>query len=278
MAVPAALALLAAADRRPWTAGVLAAIAVLTKPQAVFALPVLGLMLAGPARSRRWSEAIRAAVAGAAVLTAAIGPFVLAGTWPSFLRAVQRLGEHDLVSGTAANLWWIATWAAGSAARLSELGWWGALTRPATMVRISTVLSWGLPNPRTIGTILTVAAIAWAVWRGRRGAGRSAGPALAAWCVLAYFMVSGQVHENHAYLALPLLGLAAADEPGWRPMYWALSAAFFLNLYLFYGFGQTWPPAIDRGWTLVDASLLLAAAYAVLAARFTVALGPALRS
>lgn len=278
MAVPATLALLAAAERRPGTAGLLAAVAVLTKPQAIFVLPVLGVMVWGSMNDRRWKDAACAVLAGAAVFVAALAPFVIAGTWPSYVRAVQRLGEHDLVSGTATNLWWIVTWAAGSAARLGELGWWDALTRPATMVRISTVLSWGLPNPRTIGTMLTLAALAWAVWRARRGVTRSNGATLAAWCVLAYFMVSGQVHENHSYLALPLLAVAAADAPRWRPAYWAISGAFFLNLYLFYGFGQTWPPAIDRRWTVIDASLLLSAGYVALCAWLTVAIARAPRS
>jgi hypothetical protein len=85
---------------------------------------------------------------------------------------------------------------------------------------------------------------------------------LGAWSVLAYFMLSGQVHENHAYLALPLLGLAAAEVPRLRRVYVAITAAFALNLYLFYGLGMTRPSVIDRHWSFVDLSVLLALAYA----------------
>ena len=262
MAVPASLALLAAADDRPRLAGVLAAVAVLTKPQAIFILPVLGLVILCRGGRVRWREGVSATVAALAVAIAAVAPFVLAGTWPSLLRAVQRLGEHDLVSGTATNLWWLVTWAAGSAVRLGELGWAAALSRPATMVRITTAVQSGLPNPRTVGTLLTLAALGWAAWRARTGLTRPGGALLAAWCVLAYFMLSAQVHENHAYLALPLLGVAAAEVPRLRAVYWTLTAAFVLNLYLFYGLGQTLPPLIDRGWTFIDMSVLLAAAYA----------------
>ncbi len=269
MAVPATLAMLAAADRRPRLAGVLAAVAVLTKPQAVFILPILALVVLGPAAGRRWRALGHAIGAGALVGAAALLPFVAAGTWPSFFRAVQRLGEHDLVSGTATNIWWVVTWAAGSAVRVGEIGLWQALSRPATMVRISTVMSWGLPNPRTIGTILTIGAIGWACWRARRGLTRSGGALFAAWCVLAYFMLSGQVHENHAYLALPLLAVAAADDRRLRPIYWAISAAFFVNLYLFYGFGQTLPPVIGRSWTFIDLTVLVAVAYVALVVWFT---------
>jgi hypothetical protein len=161
-------------------------------------------------------------------------------------------------------MWWAVTWAAGSLARLSELGWAGALSRPATMVRISTAVAAGMPNPRIVGTVLTALALAWAMWRSRRGLTAERGTLLAAWCVLAYFTLSGQVHENHAYLALPLLGFAAGKTPSLRPLYWLISAAYALNLYLFYGLGQTLPPLIDRQWTFIDMSVLLALAYCVL--------------
>jgi len=269
MAVPATLALLAAADDRPKTAGVLAGMAVLTKPQAIFLFPVLGLMLLRRDGAFRWGSALQAAAAGLAVFIVAFVPFAAAGVGSSVLRAFQRLGEHDLVSGTATNLWWILTWAAGSAARVGELGIWAALSRPATMVRISTVLEWGFPNPRTIGTVLTALALAWAMWRGRHGLSRTEGALLGAWCVLAYFMVSGQVHENHAYLALPLLALAAGEDARLRPLFWAITAAFSLNLYLFYGLGQSLPPIVDRSWTFIDFSILLSVAYFALFAWLT---------
>jgi hypothetical protein len=261
MAVPATLALLAAVDGRPKLAGFLAAVAVLTKPQAVFMLPALALVLLlrrGRVDLRAASSAVLVALA---VAVLAYLPFVVAGTWPSLVRATRRLAEHDLVSGTATNLWWLVTWAAGSAARVGEIGFAAALSRPATMVRISTAVAAGIPNPRTVGTILTLAAWGWAAWRGRRGLSRPGAALLAAWCVLAYFLFSGQVHENHAYLAVPMLGLAAAEVPRLRGVYWAVTAVFFLNMYLFYGLGMTQPPVIGRAWTFVDASVLLSIAY-----------------
>jgi hypothetical protein len=57
MAVPAALALLAAIDRRPRLAGVLVAVAVLTKPQALFVLPMIAHSCWPGARAdRKWSR------------------------------------------------------------------------------------------------------------------------------------------------------------------------------------------------------------------------------
>jgi hypothetical protein len=137
------------------------------------------------------------------------------------------------------------------------------------MVRISTVVGWGFPNPRTIGTMLTALALGWAMWRGRHGLSRAHGALLGAWCVLAYFMVSGQVHENHAYLALPLLVIAAGEDARLRPLLWATTAAYSLNLYIFYGLGQTSPPLFERGWTYIDFSILLSIAYVLLFAWLT---------
>ena len=261
MAVPAVLALLAAIDRRPRLAGVLFAIAVLTKPQALFVLPMIALVLA---RRDSRSQVVPAILTASAVGIVACLPYVIAGTWPSFLRALQRLGEHDLVSGTATNVWWLLTWAGGSFIRLSELGWVDALSRPATLVRISTVVAQGFPNPRVIGVILTVAALAWGTWRAGRSVAGTTAALVGAWCVIAYFMVAGQVHENHSYLALPFLAIAAGAMPKLRRFYWLISAAYALNLYLFYGFGMTMPPVIDRSWTFVDMSVLLAVVYLVL--------------
>ena len=269
MAVPAVLALLAAFDRRPWLAGVLAAMAVFTKPQAVFVLPVLGLALLHSSGRIDWRRAAVSFVAALAVALVALSPFLVAGTWPSYWRAIQRMGSHDLVSGTATNLWWVATWAAGSIVRIGEIGILDALSRPATMVRISTAVATGIPNPRVVGTILTLIALVWAVWRGRHGVTRPAAFVLGAWSVLAYFMLSGQVHENHSYLALPLLAVAAAEVPRIRPLFWLITAAYVLNLYLFYGLGMTIPPVIDRSVTFVDASILLSVGYFALFAWLT---------
>jgi len=82
-------------------------------------------------------------------------------------------------------------------------------------------------------------------------------------------MVSGQVHENHSYLAVPLLAVAAGVSPRARRLFWLTSAAIFGNLYLFYGFGEGRASVIDRSWTIVDLSLLLSIAFAALLVAWT---------
>jgi hypothetical protein len=59
---------------------------------------------------------------------------------------------------------------------------------------------------------------------------------------------------------VPLLAIAAAQRRPLRGVFWITSAIFVLNLYVFYGLSRGWPPLIDRGWTFVDLSVVIAVA------------------
>jgi hypothetical protein len=271
MAVPAVLAFVATDRRRYALTGVLIAVAVLTKPQALFVVPVLAIRLFKLDPSERWRAALSATAVAVTTIALAFMPFMLGGASTSVVRAFQRLGEHDLISGTATNLWWLLAWIAGSVSRLRTLGIWGALTRPATTVRISILAGMGLPNPRVIGACLTLIAFGVGIWRGMRGP-ISATYLLAAWFVCAYFVLGGQVHENHSYAALVFMAIASASDTKLRWLYAALSAVFTVNLYLFYGLGQDRPALFDRSWTIIDASVLLSIAYLAVFAVLTSAM------
>ena len=71
-------------------------------------------------------------------------------------------------------------------------------------------------------------------------------------------LFAAQTHENHLYLAVPFLVLAAGLDRRYRPTCWAASAILSLNLVLFYGFGRGLPHVLYRSWTVIDASVLLA--------------------
>ena len=71
------------------------------------------------------------------------------------------------------------------------------------------------------------------------------------------------MHENHLYLALPLLAFAAGARPRLRPVHIAISAVIALNLFLFFGLGRG-IPLPPRTFTIIDATVLLAAANCVL--------------
>jgi hypothetical protein len=256
LALPALVALLCAVGGRPALGGACAAAAALCKPQAVLLAPALLLALLhdprGAARAVARAVAAALAVAGLVLL-----PFALAGALGRLAAAVGQLATHDMYSADAANLWWLVTWVKRAASQSAELGL-QAWTAPVRILRISMAQAQGLPNPRWIGTGLVLTASAWAAWQARRSRDLGLLAALGAFVVHAYFTLGVGVHENHLYLAVPLLTLAAALRPAFRGVLAAVTAVTVLNLNLVYGFGQGLGGALPRGLTGVDATVVLA--------------------
>ena len=72
----------------------------------------------------------------------------------------------------------------------------------------------------------------------------------------AYTLLSVQVHENHFYLALPLMAAAAAVLPRLRGPFALASGVCLLNLLLLQGIGRDFPLP-PRGMTIVDVTVLV---------------------
>jgi hypothetical protein len=261
MALPAVGAIAAATAGWPFTAGALLAIACLTKAQAVFIAPVVALAVWTHAGSRRCRiVAAAAATAGGATIAAVVlGPFILAGAWRNVVQGVGSLLRHDMLSADAANLWWLVTYVMRAMYAVHDLGAWDAWTMSVRILGISRVVALGYTNPRPWATGAVIAATVWALWRVRHSRDVSLMLACAAFLVHAYFVLGVQVHENHLYLAVPMLAAAAAVHAQLRPVFYGVSAVFALNLFLFFGIGRGFslPP---RNLTLIDTSVLLALA------------------
>ncbi|MFN7982551.1 MAG: hypothetical protein U0Q11_11890 [Vicinamibacterales bacterium] len=259
--LPILASLVAASSGRAALAGALAAAAVLTKPQPVIMGPAIALALwhsSGELSQRvvRYGVALVAGVVCAAVICA---PVFLAGGGPNLLMAMGRLEAHDMLSGNAANIWWIVGWIVRAFYSIEDYGVWGAFTHETRILAISRFIEVGGPNPRTIATLLVVAAMGWAVWTSRRGRDLWLWAGLCAFLLHAYSVLAVQVHENHLFAAVPLLVLAAAGRSGFRPVFYVVSAIFALNLNLFYGISEDAGWAIPRNLTIVDTTVLLAA-------------------
>ncbi|MBP8274559.1 MAG: hypothetical protein KAY59_09015 [Acidobacteria bacterium] len=259
MAVPAVLALCAAWAGASRLSVVLLLVALMTKAQAVFVAPACAIAL------WRWAprdgrSIARAVVAATATVAAVVGPFVARGAAPNLLMALRSLATHDMLSGYAANVWWIVGWAFGLGDAARQSGWWYALTELADVQAISYAVELGFPNPRLVGAGLVAAAFLWAAWSWRRLSTLSAAAALAAWCVHTYFVFAAQVHENHIALALPFITVAAALDARMRGIFVAVSAIAALNLVLFFGTPVLQPLGITRGITVIDATIWLSVA------------------
>jgi hypothetical protein len=264
--LPAVAAVLTAAAGHTWLAGALCAAAALTKPQGVLVAPVVALGIAG----LTWRTTLRIAerlvlrlgeaTAGAALVTVVVlAPFARAGTVPNLVAGLRSVAEQDMLSGYAANLWWIVTWVIRGVDALSEVGAWRAFTALPRILAVSVVTDLGYPDARVVGLVLMAAAWFWALWRARRARDPWLLAGLGAFLVHAYFVLAANVHENHLLLAIPLAVLAAVGRPAWSRVAAALTVIHALNLNLFYGFGEAVAPnlAIPRSLTVVDAVVVL---------------------
>jgi hypothetical protein len=258
MAVPAVMSLMAIFAGSPGLSGVLLSAAILTKPHPVFVAPVIvAALLTRPAASK--VPAAARFLAGSGLATAVIvGPVIVRGAWSNLVQAVGRLATHDMVSAQAANVWWLFTYVLRVLDVWREWGPRQAMTQRLRILGISRVIALGYPNPRTVGLILVGLAIVSAMWRMKRARSFAEGAVLAGWTAWAYALFAAQVHENHLYLAVPFLALAAGLDRRYSGLCWTVSIIATLNLYLFEGLGIGWPPLLDRTSTFIDASVLLA--------------------
>lgn len=253
------LGAVAAASANWWiAAGALVAAALLVKLQAIFIVPVLALMALAPPGA--YSRVVRAAAGVAITGVIGLAPYAWRGALPNVMQGVGSLLRHDMLSGTAANLWWIVTWLLRASYAVTDLGAWGAWTMTVRILGISRVVALGYPNPRPIGTLMVIAAAGWAMWRTYRAREQHPARLLAiaagAFVVHAYFVLALQVHENHLYLAIPLLAIVAAQESRYRRVLVFVSVIFAGNLFLFYGIGRGFPLP-PRHFTVIDATVVL---------------------
>ena len=255
MFVPATLAVVAAWAAAPWAAAVFGVVAVLTKAQAIFAMPVVVALVAR--RPRRWHGLAEFAAAGALAAAVVLLPYVLRGSWWNLVNALSRLAAHDMVSAQAANIWWIFTWFVRVMDSLQDWGWGHAITQEVRILGITTTVAIGYPNPRLVGMALVGLTSALAVWWTTRVRTLGEAAAVAGWSIYAYVMLAAQVHENHLVPAVPLLAVAAGVEARFRTIFWAVSAIAALNLYLFYGIVPGRPQMLERHHTIIDATVLL---------------------
>jgi hypothetical protein len=253
-AVPALLALVAVESGWAASGGALLAAGMLTKPQAMFAAPGMLVLLRG--RRDAWL-----ALAGAALASLAImAPMVLAGATARMTRALIGLISEGTFSAQGANVWWIVSYLVAVAQRRSagDPAPWLARARILAITDALGAKTELLVVAAAWTAVLLV--VGWAVWRVRARRSLPAAAAVSALSVHAYFLLAVQVHENHLFLALPLLALVGAFDRRYLGVLVAVSAFAALNLNLFYGLTGSGGYALPRELAGIDTTVLLAAA------------------
>lgn len=259
MMLPAIAALVFVHFGVPAWAGASLAMAMLTKPQAILMAPVCALALW---RTGGVRGVLSAALGGTLTAGVIVLPFALVGALPNMWLAFGSFyARRDILSGYAANIWWIANYVLRAWYQIPRLGVAGAYLAPVRRIMaVSTFQEVGLPNPRPFGTALVLLAAAWSLWRLRAARDLALFALGAAFVVHAFFVLSVGVHEHHMMLAVPLLALAGALRPALRPLFWTISAIVALNMNLFYGIGDGLGWSLPRGLLLVDLSVWLSIA------------------
>ena len=259
MMLPAVASLVLLHRRAPEWAGASLAIAMLTKPQALLVAPILAV---GAWRTGGPRALVASAMGGLVTAGVIFLPFALVGAlanvWLAFGSFYAR---RDILSGYAANIWWIANYVLRAWYQIPRLGAMGAFLAPVRRIMaISTFRELGFPNPRPFGTATVLVATLWSLWRIRRAGDLALHALGAAFIVHAFFVLSVGVHEHHMMLAVPLLALAAGIRPTLKPLFWTVSLIVALNMNLFYGIGMGIGWSLPRGLLLVDLSVLLSIA------------------
>jgi hypothetical protein len=212
LALFAVLAIGLGATGRWGPAGAALALAALAKPQAWVLFPLAGLAAWHGGGVRAVARAAGGgAVAGAVVLL----PFLAAGRLGDLLALPGVVARAmPVVSGNAHNFWWLVVAAQGSSPVVirDTAPLVGALTyREAALLLLAGFLAF----------------VAWLVRSGRAGLAEGA----ALWTV-GWFGLTTQAHENHAFVALPLLALALPWRPRLGYAFALLSLTGLLNLTL----------------------------------------------
>lgn len=258
VAFPAAIAALICATLDiTFVSGVLVGVSLLLKPQALLFVPILVVLWV---RRGGFAAVFRGSIGFASAVTVCLVPFIAAGTLPNLFGALRTLGRHDMISGTACNIWWLVGYGIQIADAIKAGASWGtAVAVPVPIVSVTRFVALGFPNPRYIGVTLLTAAAGVAmrtVWRRPDVEPAAAG---AAFLVCSYFVLAAQVHENHFWPVVPLLIVAAALNPVYQRTTIALTACFALNLAIFYGFGRTMLGVVPRRMG-IDLTVIIATA------------------
>jgi hypothetical protein len=204
--------------RFAWPAWVFLTLATLMKPLGAPFFPlllVLTLVWCG------WRGVVIGGLAALATVSVFFAPFLLAGQMATvFKRVVGDVSLMPFTSSNAHNLWW-------------ALGAWKPADNPVLGPFSLThfgLLAFGIAYVAILGAARREREVAHGKLTGSMGLLLSLG------VVFSFFMLSTHMHENHLFLAIPLiLALVPFDRPGERAfalLAGALTVGIFLNMIL----------------------------------------------
>ncbi|MFZ2492486.1 MAG: hypothetical protein WA208_13475 [Thermoanaerobaculia bacterium] len=262
----AMLSVLETFRRRPVGAYVFLALALLTKPWALFIAPAVLWMCLREHPLRR-NLLATAAAAGVSVLVCL--PYIATGHFLSMVLGVLSLSVHAMkLSLQALNLWWPVQYAANTWLLMHDFGvsFLGTLWHPGVFEDVPTAgFSQRLGIPASaiafgIWGCFTFLNLAWMTresLRDRRVI--ILGCALQAY---GWYMFRTGLQGHHSFIIIPTLSLLMLASPTLTRRYATVIGILFAQELLFYGFGRDWNPVrdvlLDLGLPWVTVALAIA--------------------
>jgi Gpi18-like mannosyltransferase len=223
--------LISAEQQKYFITGLLAACAVFSKQLAV--MPIFGLALL-IFFSLNWRAIYKSALGFLLGFLAILSPFIFTGTLPAYFRAQGLASVHTMMSAQNPNIPWLFS----LIARTKEYGFSDSRSYSSLPLRITD------DNLRqflylSFGAITVIAILAWVLfWVRRVGVQNISAIYAGAIAISAYNLLSFGVHENHFFMALPLL-FAISTTAQNKQTYFFAGGALTLNLLGTGGLGRS---------------------------------------
>ena len=228
------LAAFIAAEKQSWAlSAAMAAMAVLTKQLAVMPIFGLGLIVL---LTLQWRIIIRFTITFLLISTTILSPFILTGTLPAYFRAQGLASVHTMMSAQNPNVPWLI----GQISKIIDHGILNAESYSALPLRIAN------DNLRqllylTFGAFSALFILFWFFHWMRKMEGIQISPIFAgALAISSYNLFSFGVHENHAFMLMPIL-FALAGRGQHRRIYFLATTSLAINLFATNGLGRSFP-------------------------------------
>ena len=228
------LAAFIAAEKKSWAlSATMAAMAVLTKQLAVMPIFGLGLIVL---LTLQWRIILRFTITFLIISTTILSPFILTGTLPAYFRAQGLASVHTMMSAQNPN----APWLIGQISRIVDHGIFNGESYSALPLRIVN------DNLRqflylSFGAFSALFILFWFYYWMKKLDGFQISPIFAgAIAISSYNLFSFGVHENHAFMLIPILFAVVGTDRN-RRIYVFASTALAINLLATSGLGRSLP-------------------------------------
>jgi hypothetical protein len=214
-------------------AGIFFGLSLMTKQLSLMPLAAIALVLL---LQRKWLPFTRILTSAILVVSFVLSPFILSGNLVAYVESQALASVHTMLAAQTANFPYLIT----IVHRMIQDGFWQGMSSGGNGLRI---FDDQLRQLTYFGFALIAISVfcTWLLYFKRKhGLSLLSYWHVAAMMIFTYYLFCAGVHENHIYMALPiLLCLPAASAT--KSVYVFFSTALFLHLIISWGIGGSFP-------------------------------------